>query len=99
LRHPLPSILYPVQITLSVVCDETHMMAGFEEGLYSEQWTSVWPEIPPPPMKIYAMIVISLKLFMNFSDRLRRLGTLVKVHFPLETVPKKSVKTFHTKQL
>jgi hypothetical protein len=31
---------------------------------------------------------------MNFSDRLRRLGTLVKVEFPLETVPKKSVKTF-----
>jgi len=31
---------------------------------------------------------------MNFSDSLRRLGTLVKVRFPLETVPKKSVKTF-----
>ena len=31
---------------------------------------------------------------MNFSDRLRRLGTLVKIQFPLETVPKKRVKNF-----
>ena len=77
------------------------MLAGFEEGPYSEQWTSVWPEIPPPQhrMKMYAMIITSLKLFMNFSERLRRLGTLVKVQFPLNTVPKKRVKTFHTKQL
>jgi len=45
-------------------------------------------------MKMYVMIVISVKLFINFSDRLLRRGTLVKVQFFLETVPKKSVKNF-----
>ena len=52
------------------------------------------PPPPPSPYEMYAMIVISLKLFMNFSERLRRLGTPVKVQFPLETLPKKSVKNF-----
>ena len=65
------------------------MPAEFEEGPYSEQW----PEIPPPPrMKMYVMIVISLELFMNLSDRLRRLGTLVDVQLTLEIVPRKSAK-------
>jgi len=65
------------------------MLAGFEVGPYSEQWTSVWPEIPPPH-EMYAMIVIFLKLLMNFSERLRRLGTPVKVQSPLKPYLRKA---------